>query len=104
MVQSQKYKVCLQTPIGSRYGIMNVKKEGTKIYGLLDVLRHSEPFSGTISEDGSCEITGKIVTLMRQFTYNATGKILDGRLNLSIATGHYTFKMTGCIAELEEGI
>ena len=104
MVQSQKYNVCLQTPIGSRYGIMKVKKERSQIFGSLDVLRHSEPFSGTISEDGSCEITGKIVTLIRQLTYIATGKIIDGRLNLSISIGHNTFKMTGCIAELEEGI
>ena len=63
--------------------------------GHLDILKHSEPFEGTIDSDGNCKIFGKIITLMRTINYEATGKITPASLELSITDDRHVLKIIG---------
>ena len=48
----RKYRILMQTPIGDRAGTLEVQIEQNKIHGYLDMLNHSEPFVGSIDEEG----------------------------------------------------
>ena len=47
------------------------------------------------SGNGTEEIIGKIITLMRTINYVATGKITSDSLSLSITDDRYVLKITG---------
>lgn len=78
------YDVRLGTPVGKRKGIMTVHIDGGRVYGVLDILGHSESFDGSISREGSCIITGIVKTLMRTVNYIASGFIKDSELSLTV--------------------
>lgn len=89
------YNIRMRTSIGIRLGHMTVcRTEGT-IHGSLDILRHSEPFAGTVDADGNCRINGKIVTLMRTIDYAATGRITPNSLILSFTDDRHVLEITG---------
>lgn len=92
---SLNYDVRMSTPIGIRLGHMTVLCNSDTVSGHLDILRHSEPFEGTIDSDGNCKIFGKIITLMRTVSYEATGKITPDSLELSITDDRHILKITG---------
>ena len=92
---SINYDICMNTPIGVRVGHMTVLRSMDTVNGYLDILKHSEPFEGTIDSDGNCKITGKIITLMRTINYAATGKITSDSLSLSLTDDCHVLKITG---------
>lgn len=92
---SLTFDVRMRTPIGIRLGHMTVCRNLDRVSGHLDILNHSEPFDGTIDTEGNCELFGKIVTLMRTISYEATGKITPDNLELSITDDRHILKITG---------
>lgn len=92
---SLDFNVCMNTPIGVRVGHMTVLRILDTVTGHLDILKHSEPFEGTIDSDGNCKIFGKIITLMRTINYEATGKITPDSLELSITDDRHILKIIG---------
>lgn len=101
MTLNQSYEVCMHTPIGKRYGSISVQADGGRISGNLYLLQHNEPFSGTIDEDGRCEFTGRLITLMRTISYAAAGTISEASLNLSLKCGPSSFELVGCAKRKE---
>lgn len=95
MMLCTAYSVSMRTPIGVRRGHMTVYQRPGKISGYLDILNHEEPFTGTVDEEGNCEITGKIVTLIRTICYTATGRITPDSLTLSISDERHVLEITG---------
>lgn len=89
------YDVRMRTPIGIRIGRITVTENQGKIHGFFDILNHCEPFSGTIDQNRNCDVTGKIITLMRTIHYHAVGKILPEEISLSIQDGYHTLEITG---------
>ncbi|MGN0553909.1 MAG: hypothetical protein ACI4I1_11015 [Oscillospiraceae bacterium] len=89
------YDVRMNTPIGVRLGHMTVLRNLDTVSGHLDILKHCEPFEGTIDSDGNCKICGKIITLMRTISYEATGKITPDSLELSITDDRHILKIIG---------
>lgn len=89
------YSVRMKTPIGIKKGTMTVLRDGKKICGELNILSHCEPFEGSIAEDGSCVLSGTIVTLIRMIHYRATGIITADELKLFVADGNNLFEITG---------
>lgn len=89
------YDVRMNTPIGVRLGHMTVLRNLDTVSGHLDILKHCEPFEGTIDSDGNCKIFGKIITLMRTISYEATGKITPDSLELSITDDRHILKIIG---------
>ena len=97
---SLAFDVRMRTPIGIRLGRMTVCKNLSKVSGYLDILNHSEPFEGTIDAEGNCELFGKIITLMRTISYEATGRITPDRLELSITDDRQVLEITGTPSRL----
>ena len=89
------YNIRMRTPIGIRFGHMAVYKNYGKLSGYLDILRHIEPFEGTVDEEGNCELYGKIITLVRTISYAATGKITPDGLKLLINDENHVLEITG---------
>lgn len=97
----RKYHIQMQTPLGSRSGTLEVQIEKNKIRGHLNVLKHLEPFEGSIDENGYCSISGTLVTLMSSIPYTATGQITPDSLRLSLKGGRNLFPITGTIDQEE---
>lgn len=94
-----QYKVELDTELGKRSGTMQFCVRGTRIEGFLSLLRHTEPFCGRINADGSCMLEGKIVTLLKEIAYSATGKIQRDALQLKLRLGASDCTLRGTPAE-----
>ncbi len=97
----RKYRIQMQTPLGNRSGTLEVQIEKDKIKGHLDVLKHLEPFEGSIDENGRCSISGILVTLMSSIPYTAAGQITPDSLHLSLKGGRNLFPITGTICQEE---
>lgn len=94
----RKYCILMKTPMGDRKRTMDVQIEQNKATGHLDILKHAEPFDGSVDANGYCRITGKLVTLMQTIPYTATGRMLPDSLHLSLQGGRNTFHITGIIS------
>lgn len=90
-----KYIIEMDTPIGPKFGIMKVCISGSMINGTLNLLEHSEPFSGTININGKCEIFGQIITLLRTIEYKAVGVITEKTVELSLQGDRNVFRIMG---------
>ncbi len=91
------YKIYMKTPLGERVGILTAEKNGDLLNGWLDILRHREPFEGTIDKAGNCRISGAFITLVRKVTYVAVGQISDSSLYLQMKDGRNVFELIGVV-------
>jgi len=91
---SNIYDVILETPVGKRYGKMNVSIHDKNISGILHILKGAELFEGEIEDNGYCRIQGHLSTLMHRFPYYATGIIKD-QLELKLICDKECFRLVG---------
>ena len=98
-----EYNICLQTPIGPRYGKMRIIKEQNKLSGFLDILKQPSAFTGEIDGNGNCTIYGKLVTLIQTIPYMATGRIAADKIFFILQGGQGSFEINGiaCHKEME---
>lgn len=68
---------------------------GSKTNGFLTILQHKELFFGDINEDGTCCLQGKIVTLLHEIAYVATGEIDAENLLLHMQMERANYVLTG---------
>lgn len=80
----KEYSIILGTPIGKRSGTMTVDIHNGKVCGSLQLLRNTEAFSGVIDGQGNCEIEGTLVTLLRELTYHAVGRITETEIRMEM--------------------
>lgn len=93
------YDVTMRTPIGDRYGSMNVTVNQNHVDGILTILKKATPFAGSICEDGSCRISGQLITLMRTIPYEAVGRITKSSLWLILRGEQETFEVSGSVSD-----
>ncbi len=91
----QMYSIVLRTPIGLRYGTMEVQGDRGKVDGFLNVLMGQNKFQGVIDERNRCEITGQLKTLMRTVFYSAVGSITGDSVFLTMRTEKGVLEVTG---------
>ncbi len=91
----QNYKVILDTPLGKRNGILELVIFERKMEGYLNIFQSKEPVTGELNSDGSCRLSGKFVTLMSEFYYEATGRINCDNIELTLHGGNSVFQMKG---------
>lgn len=104
-MENIKYSIVMHTPIGLRYGTINICQAEGQIKGTLDILNHSEPFSGTLDSEGNCTICGRLVTLMRNISYTAIGSFDEKTIELLLQGERNKFKITGiAVSESEVDI
>ncbi|MDO4633727.1 MAG: hypothetical protein Q4B01_07715 [Eubacteriales bacterium] len=94
-MEQKKYEVELTTPLGKRRGNMDLTFEDGKVEGVLCLFRNSEPVTGWIKADGSCALQGEFHTLLNKYSYDATGKICDGKLSLMLYGKMHNYRMEG---------
>ncbi len=99
---NSNYNVVMKTPIGPRRGTMEVFVDQGKVDGILDLLKQTNPFSGSIDDDGACQITGQLKTLIRTVSYCAAGQITKEAVRLVMEDGSKTFELTGETAALSD--
>lgn len=102
MMLQKNYKVILDTPLGKRNGILELVISETKIDGYLTIFQNREPVTGELSNDGSCRLSGKFVTLMSEFYYEATGRINCDHIELTLHGGNSVFQMKGIVVDQEQ--
>lgn len=77
--------------------MLEVQIERDRATGRLEILKHREPFDGSVDADGYCRITGRLVTLMQTIPYTATGRMMPDSLSLRLEGGRNIFRITGVI-------
>lgn len=98
----KKYKISMKTPIGVRYGTMEICIHKQKIKGNITLLGHKKPIYGIIDSTGTCTIVGQLTTLVRNINYTAVGKITDTEIELLLKGERNVFKITGTVEKKEE--
>lgn len=56
---------------------------------------NKEPFEGVVDKVGNCRITGLYITLLRDVSYVATGKISSSSIHLQVKGERNVFKLLG---------
>lgn len=95
------YKVVLDTELGEKIGTMQIMINENKIHGFLNLLKHTEPLYGNINTDGCCTLHGKIVTLIKEVDYTATGYIRANELMLGLKMGANSYLLKGVLLNQE---
>lgn len=91
----RKYDVILYALIGERSGELLLRTEGSSVRGELKILRRSTELTGIIREDGSLEVEGELVTLMRRIPYSAEGRMSGDDIQMTLHAGRSTYELTG---------
>ena len=94
-MEKYNYNVVLDTELGKRNGTMQLSIDGTEIDGFLSLLNNTEPCHGKIGTDGHCSLHGKIVTLIKEMLFEATGYIRENEIVLTLQSGRNTFLLKG---------
>lgn len=94
-MSKRTYTIYMQTPLGKKEGTLLAERNGQELSGWLDILKHREPFEGTVDKDGNCRISGEFVTLIRRVAYSATGQISDTAICLKIKDDRNVFELSG---------
>ena len=89
------YDIVLKTALGNRIGKMRARFFDDKIEGTIALFNHREPFFGKINPDGSCNISGKIITLLNTLNFIGIGSITKNFVSLNISAGNKAFEITG---------
>lgn len=93
------YSIILQTSIGDRPGTMEVQIGTGRVNGRLNVLKQSEPFEGSVDENGNCRIRGRLVTLRSSLPYIASGEMGADSLRLYLEGEGFAFPVVGTILQ-----
>lgn len=94
-MSKQNYAITLDTPLGIRNGTLELEILGTKIDGYLSIFRSREFVIGELADDGTCRLSGKFTTLMREFFYEATGHISRDNIALTLRSRQSVFPLKG---------
>ncbi len=91
----RKFNITMHVPLGNRHGTMCFTENNSTISGILEVLGSKDDFTGTLTESGTLEFTGKMTSLLHSFSYLAKGTILNSKLKVNVTGGRYSFYITG---------
>lgn len=103
-MKARTYNISLRTPLGDRKGTLRAEREGNRLNGWLDVMKHREPFEGNVDGEGNCKISGEFVTLMRRVPYVATGHISDSMIRLEVKGSRNIFELSGAVCPESEDV
>lgn len=93
------YDIQMLTPLGKRYGQMRLESSDGHLSGMMSLLGVTQPIDGTVRSDGSCEFSGRLITLLNTIEYCAKGMIAQDSIQFSIAGKGRTFDVTGTLRE-----
>lgn len=91
----RKFDITMHAPLGLRHGTMIFTEKNNNISGTLELLAGKNNFTGTITENGTIEFSGKIASKLHSFTYIAKGRIIQSKLEIDVTGNRYSFCITG---------
>lgn len=91
----KSYDVELDTELGRKHGTMEITVENGAVGGVLNIMRHSEPFFGHMDMNGLCILRGKIITLISEAEYSARGSINNDGIELNMQIDKTDYIMRG---------
>lgn len=94
-MSEKMYRICLSVPLGIRDGTLYLHEANGKVVGWLEVMNHRNDLTGTISEDGTLTLCGKLETLVETLSYTATGLSCGGKIFLTLKAASGTYPVTG---------
>lgn len=98
----KKYNIVMKTPIGARYGTILLNRENRHIFGEIYLLKTTQPFDGTVDENGNCSFGGTLVSLIRTIHYKAVGKISENAIELKLLGERNVFDISGVAVNEKE--
>ena len=102
----RSFQITMQVPIGLRKGTLSWEEQDGILRGTLDIMRHRNPFSGTITPDarmeqaGTVRLEGSMAALVREIPYTAAGAVAAGRLSLELKEPRHVYQIEG--VEIED--
>ncbi|MGN1367949.1 MAG: hypothetical protein ACI4WX_03700 [Aristaeellaceae bacterium] len=96
------YRIVMNTPLGERYGTIALTKDNHRLFGEMNLLKASQPFDGSIDENGNCSFCGTLLSLMRTIRYRAIGRITDNAIELKLSGERNEFDITGVAVHEKE--
>ncbi len=96
------YEIILRTPMGNRAGFLSLNIEKDIVSGELDILKNKNPIVGKITENGSANILGKLVSPVSVIHFNAVGKITADNVEFDLdADGHHYYLYGKCCSDMK---
>lgn len=89
------YDVVMKTQLGNRKGKLYVTQKQEVIKGCLNILGHENPVVGTVAEDGTYALKGKLITLVRTIPFLAQGYADEKAVRLTLHCPGNIFYITG---------
>ena len=96
------YDVILHTEIGERIGSAVVRIHENKVSGILTLLNRTEHFTGSVAQDGTCRLSGKLISLMREIPFEAQGSITAQDLELTLYAARGSYTLTGIRTDVRQ--
>ena len=94
------YNICMRTPIGVRFGTLRLTSLTGAANGSLTLLEKPVPVSGEVDENGNCQLTGSLITLMQTIPFIASGKISRHAVSLQLCSDQGEFELNGVEAPM----
>ena len=95
------YDVILHTEIGERIGSAAVRIHENQVSGILTLLNRTEHFKGSVAQDGTCRLSGKMISLMREIPFEAQGSITAQNMELTLYAARGSYTLTGIRTDMQ---
>lgn len=89
------YEIDMKTPIGKRKGWIELEFTAREVNGKLFILDQENEVTGTITPDGKCELSGSFSSLMKKYSYQASGIANEDYIYLTLLTAEREFIILG---------
>lgn len=91
----RKFDITMHVPLGRRHGTLLYSEDNSAVSGILEILGNKSPFTGSLTDNGIVEFTGKIKSILHSFRYIARGRITGSHIKLDVIGSRYSFCITG---------
>jgi len=91
----EKYSIKMGTPMGELNGMFLVQINGGNLSGEIQAMGINSSFSNGKINNGNCEFSGVIRTMIGNITYKAQGVIKDDKVSLNINSNKGIFRING---------
>lgn len=95
VMSEYKYNICIDTPLGSRYGQMTLAECAGVLEGRMEILGQTTRLHGDRSEAGICRLSGELITLYRVIPFVAQGILTPLEISLTLQTQERRYGLSG---------
>jgi len=94
-METYNYAVTMAAPLGQRRGVLRFESRGGSLTGTLTMFGNSQPIRGALLEDGQILFAGTMVSLLRSYPYQTSGRLSGKKIELELVSGNQRFPIAG---------